>query len=82
MAKKENVEATPNKYVSTRTAARYLGVSTGFLEQARVDGEGPAYLKLGDTKKATVRYLLSDLDAFAEMRRVIPSEKKKGDCMK
>lgn len=41
-------------------AAAYLGMSVSYLNQARLTGRGPVYLKIG----RKVFYDRSDLDAF------------------
>ena len=51
----------PNQeYLKTKQAARYLGLSTQFLEIARHKGDGPPYLKMSKA----VRYKRSDLNAW------------------
>ncbi len=50
------------KYLNTKQAARYLGLSTQYLEIARHKGDGPPYLKMSKA----VRYKRSDLDAWME----------------
>jgi hypothetical protein len=47
-------------------AAGYIGMSVAFLRQARVRARGPAYFRIG----RSVRYRLSDLDAWLSERRV------------
>jgi predicted DNA-binding transcriptional regulator AlpA len=47
-------------------AGRYIGMSVAFLRQARVRARGPAYVRVG----RSVRYRLSDLDAWLSERRV------------
>jgi hypothetical protein len=48
-------------------AARYVGLSCGFLRAARVGRcNGPSYIRAG----RAVRYLISDLDVWLESRRV------------
>ncbi len=54
------------EYLSTKQAARYLGVSYQYLEVQRCHGDGPPYLTLG---RRMVRYLKSDLDAWATSQR-------------
>lgn len=53
------------KYLDTREAAAYLGLSPRTLENLRWKGGGPAFLKPGGRKKGAVRYTLADLDAWA-----------------
>lgn len=52
-------------YLATREAARYLGVSTSFLEKGRHFGTGPAYVRFG----RAIRYSRVALDAWAADRR-------------
>ncbi len=52
-------------FFDTRRAAAYLGLSPRTLEGYRVSGAGPAFHRFGNR----VRYLRSDLDVWAAMRR-------------
>ena len=54
-----------NGYLRTRDAARLLGVSESFLNQLRVRGGGPGYVKLG---RKVVAYNADDLQAWASQR--------------
>jgi predicted DNA-binding transcriptional regulator AlpA len=55
------------RLLTTKQAAVYLGsMSPRSLERWRLLGEGPRYLKIGAGKRAAVRYLSSDLDAWLE----------------
>ena len=53
------------RYLSTREAADYLGLSARTLDRYRVSGEGPVFHRFG----GRVRYLREDLDAWAKARR-------------
>ena len=53
------------KYLSTREAAEYLGLSARTLDRYRVSGEGPVFHRFG----GRVRYTREDLDAWAVARR-------------
>lgn len=53
---------TPNRYMRTVEAGRYLGLSGRTLEKHRTYGTGPRYRKIG----GRVIYALSDLEAWAE----------------
>ena len=46
--------------LKTDEAAKFLGVSTSWLNKSRMSGSGPTYLKLG----GSVRYALPDLEAW------------------
>lgn len=49
--------------------AKRLGVSMPTLRSWRCRGIGPVYVKLGDGKKAPVRYHQSDLEQFIAQGR-------------
>ena len=53
------------RFLNSRRAADYLGLSTRTLDRFRVSGDGPVFLKFG----GRVRYLREDLDAWAQSRR-------------
>ncbi len=53
------------KYLSTREAAEYLGLSARTLDRYRVSGEGPVFHRFG----GRVRYTRDDLDDWAKARR-------------
>ena len=46
--------------LNTKNAARYVGMSTSYLNRARIHGGGPRYLKIG----RSVRYRVADLDLW------------------
>ena len=50
-----------NHLLTTKEAARYLGVSTAFLERDRWAGARIPFIKIGTR---TVRYKLSELEAY------------------
>jgi excisionase family DNA binding protein len=51
--------------LSTKQAAKYLGVSAAYLERDRWAGAKIPFIKLGTR---SVRYQLSDLEAFVASR--------------
>lgn len=55
------------RYLPPQEAADLLGMSVETLSLWRKQAKGPAYSKLGKS----VRYSVSDLDAFMEARRVL-----------
>jgi hypothetical protein len=62
--------------LSEAQAAQYLGVSRSFLRQDRMTGplakgEGPPYVRIG--RRKGIRYLVDDLDAYLQLRRVAVS---------
>lgn len=58
-----------NERWDEKKAAPYLGVSVKWLQQARCQGRGPKYIKIGKC----VRYNVADLDAYIASRTVNPS---------
>ena len=54
-----------SKYLGTREAAAWLGLSPRTLDRYRVSGDGPAFHRFG----SRVRYLAADLDDWAAARR-------------
>ena len=48
------------------TAANYLGLTVRYLQKARVRGDGPPFVRIGNR----VRYKLSALKAFIDRREV------------
>lgn len=52
---------------ASQLSARW-GCSVGWLANQRSAGAGPAFFKIG----SNVRYLLSDIEAYEEARRVEP----------
>lgn len=67
--------------VNEHEAADYLSMSVHFLRQARSEGNipgrtpGPPYIKLGQGRRAAVRYLVKDLDEWLAKYRVAPAER-------
>lgn len=56
--------------VSEPQASRYIRMSVPWLRQQRMRGRGPAYVRIG----RSIRYRLSDLDAYLAAHRVEPRE--------
>ena len=52
-----------NNLLTTKEAAKYLGVSKAFLERDRWAGARIPFIKVGTR---AVRYRLADLDAFLD----------------
>lgn len=55
--------------VNEKDAAKYLGMSVKWMQQARCYGRGPKYVKIG----RSVRYNIADLDAYIASRTVNPA---------
>lgn len=51
-----------------KQAAKYLGISVKWMQQARCYGRGPKYIKIG----RSIRYNVADLDAYIASRTVNP----------
>lgn len=59
-------------YLTTAEAADHLRLKKRTLEEYRVQKKGPAYVKLGETKRSNVLYRRSDLDAWMAAQVVSP----------
>jgi excisionase family DNA binding protein len=55
-----------DRYLNVTEAAERLGLSRHTLNQWRLRGRGPAFVRLG----RAVRYAVSDLDAWARANRI------------
>jgi excisionase family DNA binding protein len=55
-----------NKLLTTKEAARYLGVSEAFLERDRWAGARIPFVKIGSR---AVRYQHAELDAYIQQQR-------------
>lgn len=62
------MSAQPPSLLSTAQAAEYLGMQPQTLRKWRVTGDGPPYIRLGDSPRARVAYRLKDLDAWLAAR--------------
>lgn len=58
--------------VDTEGAARHIGLAASTREKMRVYGDGPLFVKLG----RSVRYRLTDLEAYLAMRVVESTSQK------
>jgi hypothetical protein len=58
---RESTGQNPDDLLDTREAAAVLRLSPGTLQNQRVSGCGPRYIKLGQSPKARVRYRRGDL---------------------
>jgi hypothetical protein len=66
--------------LNTVQAAAYLGRSVSTMRNWRVQGYGPAFVKVGRGKKAPVGYTQEDLDAYiAAQRKRSTSDEEKGE---
>ena len=63
---------TSDRWVKTEEAAQHVGIAVPTLEKARVYGNSPPYSKVG----RSVRYRLSDLDAWMSAQVVASTSQK------
>lgn len=61
-----NMNDESARYLDTREAARFLGLSNRTLDRYRVTGEGPVFHRFG----TRIRYKQADLDEWAAARRM------------
>ncbi|PHY12853.1 hypothetical protein CSW58_09805 [Caulobacter sp. B11] len=59
------ISAIVPEFLATPDAAAFLGLSTGYLENLRVSGNGPRWHRLG---AKAVRYRRADLLKWADAR--------------
>lgn len=57
-------EAYDAAFYDRQRAADYLGISTHKLKRLMTAGRGPSCVKSGDTKQATVRWPIGELQAY------------------
>jgi hypothetical protein len=58
----------PRATLTTKEAARRLGLAASTLARFRMTGGGPDYVKLSDTTKGRVFYTEADLQKFLHRR--------------
>jgi hypothetical protein len=58
-------EANPGRLINEHEAAAFLGYTTRALQNWRVRGGGPAFVRVSDR---SIRYRYSDLSAWVEAR--------------
>jgi len=56
--------------VDEKTAAKRIGMSVSWLQQARFKGRGPRYIKI----QKRVLYAVADLDSYTEARKIETSD--------
>ena len=67
----------PPRFLRTKEAAEFLGLSARTLEKHRTYGTGPAYRKLG----GRVVYAIDDLKAWADRGAVTSTADPRGLCL-
>tara|TARA_A100001391_G_scaffold65878_6_gene41541 strand:+ start:14390 stop:14671 length:282 start_codon:yes stop_codon:yes gene_type:complete len=71
------IAALPPRFLRTKEAAEFLGLSPRTLEKHRTYGTGPAYRKLG----GRVVYAVDDLEAWAERGAVTSTSDPRGTVL-
>ena len=69
-----NLGALPPRFLRTKEAAHFLGLSARTLEKHRTYGTGPSYRKLG----GRVVYAVDDLQAWTERGAVTSTSDPRG----
>jgi len=72
-----DLAALPPRFLRTKEAAGFLGLSARTLEKHRTYGTGPAYRKLG----GRVVYAIDDLQAWAERGAVTSTSDPRGTVL-
>ena len=65
---------TPTELLTPEQVADLLKVSTGTLENWRVKGDGPPFVKLGHKRRSPVRYRRKDVEdwIYTDVKRAKP----------
>lgn len=58
------------KYLTSKEAAQYIGVSVDLLQKWRTLGIGIPYIKLGESHSSLVRYDIEDLNRYLESLKI------------
>ncbi|MDH1270520.1 helix-turn-helix domain-containing protein [Rhizobium pusense] len=74
---KADIPILPPRFLRTREAAEFLGLSPRTLEKHRTYGTGPAYRKLG----GRVVYAVDDLQTWAERGFVTSTSDPRGSVL-
>jgi predicted DNA-binding transcriptional regulator AlpA len=69
-----NLSALPPRFLRTKEAAHFVGLSARTLEKHRTYGTGPSYRKLG----GRVVYAVDDLQAWTERGAVTSTSDPRG----
>lgn len=69
-----NLSVLPPRFLRTKEAAHFLGLSARTLEKHRTYGTGPSYRKLG----GRVVYAVDDLQAWTELGAVTSTSDPRG----
>ncbi|WP_342251599.1 helix-turn-helix transcriptional regulator [Sphingomonas sp. OTU376] len=64
-----NGSLAPRRHLRNQEAAALIGISPTTLKIWRVKGKGPTFIKLGDSKQATVIYVEEDVLAWLSRHR-------------
>lgn len=69
---KDSTQAAARRLLTRVEAAAMLAVSPGTLSRWAAERQGPPFVKLGISDKASVRYPADELDAFIQARTKHP----------
>ena len=72
-----NLSALPPRFLRTKEAAHFLGLSARTLEKHRTYGTGPSYRKLG----GRVVYAIDDLESWADRGAVTSTSDPRGSVL-
>ena len=72
-----NLATLPPRFLRTKEAAEFLGLSARTLEKHRTYGTGPAYRKLG----GRVVYSVDDLETWADRGAVTSTSDPRGSVL-
>lgn len=59
-------------YLTTNELADRWGISSMTLRKWRWQGSGPAYIKLGESRNAEVRYHIDDVERYEANNTYVP----------
>jgi hypothetical protein len=68
------MENQKHQYLTEREVSALTRISLQTLRNERCKGKGIPYVKLGTSRRSSVRYCLEDVLAFMESHRVVPPE--------
>jgi hypothetical protein len=69
MIKRGKKPAPESRRLRVPFAAEYLGIGVGTLNQMRVNGTGPKFIKIGGRDGKIVLYDTRDLDRWLELNK-------------
>lgn len=64
----QSVSLSPCRVLTVSDTAEFLSATKSWLDQARVRGDGPPFVRIGTGRGARVGYRLIDLESWLESR--------------